>query len=449
MSGILTRIGVGNLGRVCGGAGKRWATAGVLAFVLVVFLLAGRAGAIPYVGVDTWYAYGLNVDEQTVIHLANAVVRRGLKAVGYQYVWIDAGWWKPTAGPGTPGARDAAGDIELDAAQWPHGLRWLTDYIHSLGLKAGIYTDAGPVGCGNGGSWGHYQQDTDQFATWGFDAVKVDYCSGGRTGNTPQQNYTTFRAALDATGRPMLLDITNVQSVNGVGYWLSAWQFGPLVATAWRTGPDIGWPGHVSWADVLRNLDDDALHPSAQSSGHYNDPDYLVPGATKTRSESAAQVSMWAMLAAPFMVSVDLPHTPKTLLSLITNPEVIAIDQDPTDTQAREVGTSGIWIKPMTVGVAVAFLNRSNRSRVMTASDASIGLGRSLTVRDVWKHAWRPATGNIREIVAPRSAALLRIYARTNFDGTSGRRWSKSGPLHGQAQSGALPDIRRLTKLDQ
>ena len=112
-----------------------WATAGVLAFVLVVFPLAGRAGAIPYVGVDTWYAYGLNVDEQTVIHLANAVVRRGLKAVGYQYVWIDAGWWKPTAGPGTPGARDAAGDIELDAAQWPHGLRWLSQHIHSLGLE--------------------------------------------------------------------------------------------------------------------------------------------------------------------------------------------------------------------------------------------------------------------------------------------------------------------------
>ena len=138
--------------------------------------MAGRAGAIPYVGVDTWYAYGLNVDEQTVIHLANAVVRRGLKAVGYQYVWIDAGWWKPTAGPGTPGARDAAGDIELDAAQWPHGLRWLTDYIHSLGPQGRLsIRTLVRLGAGNRGSWGHYQQDTDQFATWRHSsAVKVD-----------------------------------------------------------------------------------------------------------------------------------------------------------------------------------------------------------------------------------------------------------------------------------
>jgi len=195
----------------------------VAASVVASLALAASAHAAPYMGVDTWYGYGVNVNEQTVLNLTNATVDRGLQAAGYRYVWLDAGWWRPANGPGTPGARNADGSIQLDPSLWPHGMRWLTDYIHSKGLLAGIYTDAGPVGCGNGGSWGHYQQDVDTFATWGFDAVKVDYCGGGRTGMAPEQNYSAFSAALRATGRPMLFDICDAVHPNGgPGDWLTA-----------------------------------------------------------------------------------------------------------------------------------------------------------------------------------------------------------------------------------
>jgi alpha-galactosidase len=379
----------------------------VVAGVVTSLAFAASAQAAPYIGVDTWYAYGPNVNEQTVVNLTDATVDRGLKAAGYKYVWIDAGWWKAANGPGTPGARNANGSIQLDATLWPHGMRWLTDYIHSKGLRAGIYTDAGPVGCGNGGSWEHYQQDADTFAAWGFDAVKMDYCGGGRTGMTPEQNFSAFSASLRATGRPMLLNICNVlHPSGGPGYWLTAWRFGARVSNAWRTGPDIGWPGVVSWSNVLRNLDLDASHPQAQSAGHYNDPDYIVPGASKTLGESRAQVTMWAMESAPLMVSADLEHLPSQLVALTTNRSVIAVDR--TDVQARQVGR-GVWTKPAPKGgVYVALLNRQGTVRKMTAR--SLHQGRHPVVRNVWTGRKSTSThSNVTVTVPGNSAVLLQV----------------------------------------
>ena len=369
---------------------------------------AASARAAPYMGVDTWYGYGLNVNEQTVVNLTNATVDRGLKAAGYGYVWIDAGWWKPADGPGTPGARNADGSIQLDPSLWPHGMRWLTDYIHSKGLLAGIYTDAGPVGCGNGGSWGHYQQDSDTFAAWGFDAIKVDYCGGGRTGITPEQNFSAFAATLRATDRPMLLNLCDVLHMDGgPGQWLDMWSFGPAISNSWRTGPDVGWPGVVSWSNVLRNLDLDAAHPQAQSPGHYNDPDYIVPGESKTLGESRAQVTMWAMESAPLMVSADLEHLPRQLVALTTNQSVIAVDR--TDVPARQVGHSGVWTKPApTGGVYVALLNRQDTARKMTA--VALGAGRHPVVSNVWTGRTSTSThANVTVTVPGHSAVLLHV----------------------------------------
>jgi alpha-galactosidase len=156
----------------------------------------------------------------------------------------------------------------------------------------------------------------------------------------------------------MLVNICDVLHPNdGPGQWLETWSFGSGISNSWRTGLDIGWPGVVSWAHVLRNLDLDAGHPQAQSPGHYNDPDYIVPGGTKTLGESRAQVTMWAMESAPLMVSADLEHLPTRLVALTINRSVIAVDR--TDVQARQVGHSGVWAKPAPKGgVYVALLNR-------------------------------------------------------------------------------------------
>jgi Alpha galactosidase C-terminal beta sandwich domain/Alpha galactosidase A len=177
--------------------------------------------------------------------------------------------------------------------------------------------------------------------------------------------------------------------------------------------------------------------PQRRADGQHTPAElHRVPGGAG-RDRSAVQVSMWAMLAAPFMISVDLPHTPKTSLALITNREVMAIDRDPRDIQAREVGTSGVWIKPTTTGVAVAFLNRSNRSRVMTASDASIGLGRGLTVRDVWNTP--------RGQSLARSARSSRHEARRCSRSRRGRSRRRVERIYQPGLGQALPAIRALT----
>src|SRR3569833_1565435 len=150
---------------------------------------------MPYLGWNTYYGRGSTYDFAAIKSVTDSLVSRGLKAAGYRYVWLDGGWWS--------GTRNAQGDITVDAKQWPSGMKAVADYIHSRGLKDGIYTDAGKDGCGGAsqGSYGHYQQDVAQFASWGYDAVKVDFCGGTSMHLVPADAYGRFRDALLANGR--------------------------------------------------------------------------------------------------------------------------------------------------------------------------------------------------------------------------------------------------------
>jgi alpha-galactosidase len=347
------------------------------------------------------------------------VVRRDLKAAGYRYVWIDGGWWS--------GARDASGDIALSRRQWPHGMRWLTSYIHSKGLLTGIYTDAGPWGCANGGSYGHYRADVDRFASWGFDAVKVDFCGASTVGLHPRVSYRSFASAIrhDHPRRPMLFNLCNgeVPGRHGPGnptYADSAYasySYAPAIAQSWRTGPDVGAPGQVGFAGVLRNLDLDAAHPAAAGRGRWNDPDYLVPDQGMTPLQARAQLTMWAILAAPLVVSENLARAPRATVAMLANREAIGIDQDPLGLQgrrARRVGVSEIWVKPLAGGArAVAFLNRGLVAHTLHATGSTIGLRghRTFVVRDVWAHRSARVGGRIEEMVPPEGAVLLRVSA--------------------------------------
>jgi alpha-galactosidase len=156
-------------------------------------------------GWNTYYGVGGIFGESTILSVARSLIARGLAEAGYRIVWLDFGW--------ATGARDATGALIVDPAQWPHGLRWLTDWLHGHGLLAGIYTDAGASGCeGEGvGSLGHYQQDADSFAAWGFDAVKVDFCGAGQQGLAPQPAYASFAAALanNSIRRLLILNVDN------------------------------------------------------------------------------------------------------------------------------------------------------------------------------------------------------------------------------------------------
>lgn len=400
-------------------AGCMWASACAIA--------AGRPAAptvltpTPYMGWDTYFAFGPRYSESTVLDQASALVSEGLERLGYRYVWLDVGWWH--------GQRDSHGQIVVDRGQWPHGMAWLARTLHSAGLRVGLYADAGLDGCGGHqeGSYNHYRQDANTFAAWGFDAVKVDFCGGVRLGLNPAQAYSAFHAALQANSshRPMLLSICNflepgqfrgeppfAQSA------FSSYTFGPSTGNSWRTDTDVGSPGLVKFSTVLRNMDADAAHPEAAGPGHWNDPDYLGPDQGLTPAQFRTQLSMWAMLAAPLMVSDDLQAVSSASLAALKNPDVLAIDQDPAGVQGQLVSSSGdaqVWVKPLAGGArAVALLNRGSAPLRIQTSAAAVGMHDTTryAVRDAWKRTRSFTSGPLSAEVGAESTVLLRISAQ-------------------------------------
>jgi alpha-galactosidase len=385
---------------------------------------ASALAPTPYMGWDTYFTFGGYYNEASVLEQASQLITRGLKREGYSYIWLDVGWWQ--------GARNAAGQITVNPAQWPHGMAWLTGTLHAAGFRVGLYTDAGLVGCGGAGqgSYGHYQQDVNTFAAWGFDAVKVDFCGGVRLGLTPGSAYTAFHAAIvhNASRRPILLSICNFlqpgqfasEDPSLANSAFSSYTFGPGDGNSWRTDTDVGTPGNVPFDQVLRNLDADAAQPQAAGPGHWNDPDYLGPDQGMSAAQFRTQFSMWAMLAAPLMVSADLISLSQSSASTISNREAIAIDQDPAGLQARLISASGngeVWVKPLSDGSrAVALLNRGSRTLRIATSTSAVGMptASGYLVRNVWTGALSHvgAGASLAANVPGESTVLLRVSAR-------------------------------------
>jgi alpha-galactosidase len=383
--------------------------------------LTATPAATPYLGWNTYYGVGGIFDEQTILSVANALIDRGLASAGYRIVWLDFGW--------ASGARDISGQVVVDPNQWPHGLPWLTDWLHAHGLLAGIYTDAGASGCSHKGvgSLGHYQQDADAFAAWGFDAVKVDFCGAGQAGLNPQVQYPQFANALqnNASRRPMLLNVDNFwvpgqvdgrrPSLADSAY--SNYLWAPQIAQSWRTDTDIGFTRDVEFVNVLRNLDHDAAHAEAAGPGHWNDPDYLAPNLGMTAAQAQAQLTMWAILAAPLILGSDPRSLSPTSVSMLENGQVIAIDQDPLGFQGTLIAQQGsgqVWVKPLAGGdAAVALLNRSTNPLRLTTRAAAIGLPRAhaYTFRDIWRGTTGKTSGAIDALVPADSAVLYRVAA--------------------------------------
>lgn len=379
----------------------------------------GVLAPTPYMGWDTYFAFGSHYDEATVLEQASQMRTGGLVKDGYDYLWLDVGWWQ--------GARNAAGEITVSSTQWPHGMAWLTRTLHAAGLKVGLYTDAGTNGCGGKGqgSFGHYQQDVNTFAKWGFDAVKVDYCGGIQQGLDPANAYAEFHEAIthNSGNRPMLLSVCNylqpgqyegeIPTLENSAF--ASYTFGPSVGNSWRTDTDVGVPGDVAFSSVLRNLDADAANPEAAGPGHWNDPDYLGPDQGMSAAQFRTQFSMWAMLAAPLMISEDLISMSSATHTTVTNREAIAIDQDPAGQQARLLSSNGsgeVWVKPLANGTrAVALLNRSSKALAIatTAAEAGMPSATAYQLRNVWSGAVTSTTGAIGASVPGESTVLLRV----------------------------------------
>jgi alpha-galactosidase len=376
--------------------------------------------ATPYMGWDTYFALAGGFPETKILQEADRLKTTGLEAKGYRLIWLDAGWWQ--------GQRDAAGNMVVSPTQWPHGIAWLASTLHANGFKLGVYTDAGSVGCGvKGGAYGHYQQDINTLAAWGVDAVKVDWCGGVTASLDPATQYAQIHKAIldNSSHRPMLLNICNFlqpgqKALNVPAFNQSAfisYSFGPSNGNSWRTNTDVGVPGNVPFSAVLRNMDADATQPTAAGPGHWNDPDYLGPDQGMGANQFQTQFSMWAMLAAPLMISDDMLTMSKASFATVSNSQVIAIDQDPAGVQGTlvpnsSIGNGQVWIKPLSDGsFAVALLNRGQPTLQIstTATALQIPLAHSYKVTNLWTNQHSTSTGAFTAVVQGYATVLLRI----------------------------------------
>ena len=387
----------------------------------------------PYMGWNTYYGLGAPTEPQ-VKSVAQFLVSSGMAKAGYDIVWLDGGW------QGTP-PRDANGNLQADPAKFPDGIPNLVTYLHGLGLKVGIYTDAGtydPAHCGLG-SGGHYQQDANQFAAWKVDAVKVDFLCGIAQNLDPATVYAQFSAALNHTGRTMILNLCDPVTSDWGNYPPSeeagnAYSWGPTIADSWRTDTDIafGNPTAGEWADVLRNMDDNAAHPEANGPGHYNDPDYLIPmrklpdGTYElSQEESTTQLVMWAEMASPLIVGSDPRTLPQAMIDTLDNPEIVGVDQDPLAVQGVRVASTSVGdvyskILSGSGQRAVVLLNRSASAAPMTVTFANAGLTGTVAIRDLRARADDgTATGSYTVTVPAHGTAFLKLSGTDLLPGTS------------------------------
>ena len=334
----------------------------------------------PPMGWNSWNKFACKgIDEKVVREAADSMASNGMQDAGYQYVVIDDCWQT---------GRDAQGNIVADAEKFPSGIKALADYVHSKGLKFGIYTDAGTMTCAKRpGSMGHEYQDAQQYANWGVDYLKEDWCST-LPGQSSESSYTLMRDALKATGRPILFSICEWGSTKP---WLWA---GP-VGNMWRSTGDIQdcWDCKKTWGGngVVQILDQLAPIYSYAGPGHWNDPDMLEVGnGGMTQEEYRAHFSMWALLSAPLLAGNDLANMTPAIKEILLKKEVIAIDQDVMGLQGRRVKQMDgleVWSKQLADGGrAVALLNRSDKAATISADWLDLGYPPTLNaaVRDLW-----------------------------------------------------------------
>jgi len=354
--------------------------------------LAQQQSAIelPTMGWSSWNTYRVNISDSLIKRQADAIVAQGLKDAGYTYINIDDGFF---------GGRDKeTGRLKIHPTRFPKGLKPVVDHIHSLGLKAGIYSDAGANTCGNWydkdsiaegvGLYGHDQQDCDMyFRELGFDFIKIDFCGGSASRNSqhleldPQERYTAIRQAILNTGRK---DVRmNVCRWDFPGTWVSG------VASSWRMSRDIS----PKW-NVVKEIIRQNLYLSAYAGGgHYNDMDMLEVGRSLTAEEDKTHFGLWCMMSSPLLIGCDMTKLKPHTLALLKNRDLIAINQDPLGLQAQVIQhdlNTGTYVLAKDLlergGLtrAVAFYNPTDQPQSVQVSFSDLELGGRVQVTDVF-----------------------------------------------------------------
>src|SRR2546425_2831910 len=361
----------------------------------------GMNRGLPTMGWNSWNAFGCRgLTETLVRETADAMVSSGLLAAGYDTVTLDDCW--------SAVSRDASGNLTNDPAKFPSGMKALGDYIHSRGLKYGIYASIGTATCtgGTAGSLDHEFQDVAQFAAWGVDYIKADRCDAN--GLVMKDIYARWRDAIVASGRPIVLSASDNTPTD------EPWAWGPVTAHQWRMSGDIS----DDWGTMLSIVDRNVAHAAATAPGTSNDPDMLEIGnGGMTDAEYRTHFGLWALMSAPLIAGNDVRGMSDATRTILTNPEVIAIDQDSLGFQANlavDIGNGlQVWYKPLagSGARAVGLLNRGSAAAMITVRWNTIALAPgNATVRDLWARVDRGSFADEYSVsVSAHGMALLRV----------------------------------------
>jgi alpha-galactosidase len=375
-------------------------------------LATPQVAQTPPMGWNSWNYFADKVDDKGIRAAADQIVATGMRDAGYVYVNIDDTW---------EGERDASGVLAPNA-KFPD-MKALADYVHSKGLKIGIYSSPGPKTCaGYEGSLGHEEQDARMYAEWGIDYLKYDMCSfipAVMQKQAPNDMaaqmrlmhtaYAKMDKALKATGRPIVYSFCQYG-------WDAVWEWGPSVgANLWRTTGDIT----PEWDRIYVLASQQAGLEEYASPGHWNDPDMLEVGNGKlTLAENRTHFSLWAMLAAPLLAGNDLPNMKPEIKAILTNRDVIAIDQDPLGRQGSRIYSDGeveVWTRPLAGGaLAIAVVNvGDNRysTHPFHLNLRKLGLAETQTGKDLWTGKTVELTGNEPLELASHDVLLVRVEA--------------------------------------
>ncbi len=365
----------------------------------------------PPLGWNSWNCFAGAVDDAKVRSAADAMVKSGLINHGWTYINIDDCW---------QGGRDAQGRIQPNK-KFPD-MKALADYVHSKGLKIGLYSSPGPKTCaGFEGSWKHEESDAQTYADWGYDYLKYDWCSYGgvQDRSLPElqrlmKPYEVMRAALDKADRDIVYSLCQY----GMG---DVWKWGAKVGgNCWRTTGDIS----DSWGSMAGIGFSQAGHEKYAGPGHWNDPDMLVVGklgwghlrpTRLTPNEQYTHISLWCLLDSPLLIGCDMAQLDEFTLSLLTNDEVLDVNQDPLGRQAAPVAKDGkleVWAKDMEDGSkTVGLFNRGEGEAKVTARWSDLGLSGSHRVRDLWRQKDVGNVSDVFEAGVPRhGVVLVRVW---------------------------------------
>jgi alpha-galactosidase len=407
-------------------SGRRWAgafAAGLLLAGAMIGLRQPAASALengvartPPMGWNSWNSFGCNINETLIRQTADAIVASGMREAGYQYVVVDDCWFNPN--------RDSAGNLQGDPGRFPSGMKALGDYLHGKGLKFGLYQVPVDKTCaqyfnsypGATGSQGHEVQDARQFAAWGVDFLKYDWCSPNGTIDQQVATFAKMRDALAATGRPIVYSI-NPNSIHAKtgpqrdwGDVANMWRTTEDITNAWDTGQTNGYPmGIQNIINVTVPL------AGYARPGAFNDPDMMEVGrGGMTDTEMRSHFAMWAVLASPLIAGNDVRSMNSATQSILTNRNLIAINQDSLGRQAAQVsfdGTRRVLAKPLANGdVAVALFNQGSSTTTISTTAAAIGKsGSSFTLLDAWTNATSTTSGTISASVPAHGTVVYRV----------------------------------------